>query len=306
MSETTTRRPPQLVSPDRRPVHPNTGFNAERVVRTVLEGLREPDVPGEGDGVRTAYHLCAPAYREEVGGLDGLHDLLETPLYRPLVGHDGVERGALEVDDAVTCATQDVLVVEAGESDDDETPEERTYEFTVEKQSGGKYDGCWLVTDVVLVAARRQPGFQHTPTVSFAGREIKCTRGTPLRDVLLQDAGLSPHNDATAYANCNGNGVCGTCAVQILDMAVGENVGEPTTQERRRTRLPPLHGSDVPNLRLSCQTRVLDDVEVVKHDGLWGQHLEGLDADVPDDDGDDGTDDGHEVAVDPAEYEPGG
>jgi hypothetical protein len=76
-------------------------------------------------------------------------------------------------------------------------------------------------------------------------------------------------------------------------------------------KFPPLRGSDVPNLRLSCQTRVYDDVRVTKHAGLWGQHLSDVDADV-NADGDADTDeplpnadeDGTVITVSSAEYDP--
>jgi ferredoxin len=258
-----------LVPAAERPVHPNTGYTPERVVRTVLEGLRNPNVPDAADGLRTAYHLSSPAYRESVGGFDRFDDRLSSALFRPLVGHDHADRGALDVNDEVTRTTQAVVV----ESDGDEY----TYEFTVAKQSGGKYDGCWLVDDIDLLASGRRPGFTHMPTVEFDGQEIKCEPGSRLRNVLLRASGINPHNDATAFANCGGNGICGTCAVEVETMDVGENVSEQSNQEGRRMRFPPLRGSDVPNLRLACQTKVLDDVRVSKHEGLWGQHVEDAD-----------------------------
>jgi ferredoxin len=344
----------EVVAPDDRPVHPNTGVTPEWVVRAFLEGLREPDAPTDDDGLRSAYHLSAPAYRREVGGFEGFRDRLAAPLFGPLVGHERAERGAVEVNDAVTETTQAVLVAtgdgtggraveraRAGARDgtgahdrggDDEAPDggrlaggsrgrddgrddEYMYEFVVEKQADGKYAGCWLVRDVELTMNSRRPGFRHLPTVEFGGEEIKCEPGAVLRDVLLQAAGVNPHNDRTSYANCSGNGVCGTCAVQVENMVVGENVREPTGQEKRRMKFPPLRGSDVPNLRLACQTRVVDDVRVVKHEGLWGQHLAGIEAETetetettadgaPDGDGDGGGNDGaREVRVEPGEYD---
>jgi ferredoxin len=298
-------RPPLVPVADR-PAHPNTGHSPERVVRTVLEGLREPDTPAEDDGLRSAYHLCTPDYRTSVGGFDRFRDRMESALFRPLVGHVDADRGALDVNDAVTEATQPIVAV----TDD---ADEYTFEFTLVKQADGKYADCWLVAGIDLLSAGRRPGLSHMPTVEFDGREIKCEAGARLRDVLLRAAGLNPHNDATAYANCGGNGLCGTCTVEIMEMDAGEggNVSEPSGQEGRRMKLPPLRGSDVPNLRLSCQTRVYDDIRVTKHAGLWGQHLSDVDADV-NADGDADTDeplpnadaDGTVITVSPAEYDP--
>jgi len=103
------------------------------------------------------------------------------------------------------------------------------------------------------------------PTVRFRGAEIECDEGDVLRDVLL-DAGLSPHNGASDYLNCRGHATCGTCAVEVRG-----RVSEMDDDERRRLSLPP-HDVDS-GLRLSCRTRVLGDVEIVKHPGFWGQKV---------------------------------
>ncbi|MFT4883552.1 MAG: ferredoxin [Natronomonas sp.] len=104
------------------------------------------------------------------------------------------------------------------------------------------------------------------PTVSFEGEEIECEEGATLRDVLLA-AGTSPHNGRADLLNCRGHGTCGTCAVEIE----GE-VSDPTTREKTRLSVPP-HDTDS-GLRLSCQTAVRGDIEVTKHDGFWGQHID--------------------------------
>ncbi len=105
------------------------------------------------------------------------------------------------------------------------------------------------------------------PTIEFEDETIDAEIGENLRQALL-DAGRSPHNGSARYANCRGNGMCGTCAVEIVE---GE-VSEPTGQERRRLKLPP-HSPDS-GLRLSCQLSVEDDLVVRKHPGYWGQKIE--------------------------------
>ncbi|RQG94635.1 2Fe-2S iron-sulfur cluster-binding protein [Natrarchaeobius chitinivorans] len=101
------------------------------------------------------------------------------------------------------------------------------------------------------------------PTIHYDGERLECDRGEILRDALL-NAGLSPHNGAATRLNCGGRATCGTCAVRI-----DGDVSEPSAAERRRLGIPPLRGQD--DLRLSCQTEVLGDVDVRKGDGLWGQ-----------------------------------
>ena len=116
------------------------------------------------------------------------------------------------------------------------------------------------------------------PTIRFQGRTTICKPGVTLRDALL-DAGMTPHHTAVSIFNCHGLGTCGTCAVQVDGAA--DATSPPTTRERWRLGFPP-HRRDA-GLRLACQCRVSGDVEVRKHDGVWGQRIspcEGSDSDI--------------------------
>lgn len=100
------------------------------------------------------------------------------------------------------------------------------------------------------------------PTVTFEDREIECEEGANLRRVL-REAGIEPYNGPMRGLNCRGLGTCGTCAVEV-----DGQVSEPTGIETWRLSFPP-HDPES-GLRLSCQTRVVGDIEVTKHEGLWG------------------------------------
>ncbi|WP_440988956.1 2Fe-2S iron-sulfur cluster-binding protein [Haloarchaeobius baliensis] len=252
-------------------VGPSPDLGPADAVRAQLDALAATDVDvaaAQADGavpdsVRTLFDFSAPAFRTAHGSLDGFATTLLGPIYDRLVGADAIERGPTEREGETF--TQAVL---ARHPDGD-----RTYEFAVSRQTGGKYVGCWMTTAIDLVYDGRSPTFRRTPTVRFADREVTCEVGDQLRAVLLAAEGHSPHNDVTQVANCGGNGLCGTCAV-----GVDGEVSEPESRERRRLNLPP-HDEER-GLRLACQTRVQGDVTVSKHRGLWGQHVE----DVPPDD----------------------
>jgi len=102
------------------------------------------------------------------------------------------------------------------------------------------------------------------PTVRFAGHSVECPTEANLRTVLLR-ARLPLYNGVARAIHCRGFGTCGTCAVQV-DGAVSE----PTAIERARLSLPPHERAS--GLRLACQCRVLGDLSVAEHAGLWGQH----------------------------------
>jgi ferredoxin len=100
------------------------------------------------------------------------------------------------------------------------------------------------------------------PTIEYEGEKIECEEGANLRGAIL-GAGEEAHNGPRALS-CQGNGICGTCAVEIED----GDAGEPSAQERLRLGAPP-HNFAV-GLRLACQVEVTEDLEISKRDGLYG------------------------------------
>lgn len=242
-------------------VGPAPDLDPAAVVRAQLDALDVETADSEGvpASVRTLFDFAAPEFRTAHGSLDGFATTLRGPLYDCLIETTGVERGPSERENG-----EYVQTVVARHPDGD-----RTYEFVLARQTGGKYDGCWMTTAIDLVYDGESPTFRRTPTVRFEDRELTCEVGDELRSVLLAAEGYSPHNDVTQVANCGGNGLCGTCAVDVE----GE-VDEMGSREKRRLSLPP-HDEES-GLRLSCQTHVQGDVTVRKHGGAWGQHVSDL------------------------------
>lgn len=104
------------------------------------------------------------------------------------------------------------------------------------------------------------------PQVLAQGKTIECDRQANLRKILLQN-GVDLYNGGAKVINCRGIGSCGTCAVKVE----GE-VSAVNWRDKTRRSLPP--HSPTTDLRLACQTKVLDHVKVTKFDGFWGQGSE--------------------------------
>ena len=100
------------------------------------------------------------------------------------------------------------------------------------------------------------------PKISFSGQEILCQQGSNLRRVLL-DANLPLYNGIANPIHCRGLGTCGTCAVELEG-----NVSAQTTIEKWRLGFPPHRSGS--GLRLACQCKVLGDLKITKHGGMWG------------------------------------
>ncbi|MCS7047932.1 MAG: (2Fe-2S)-binding protein [Verrucomicrobiae bacterium] len=91
------------------------------------------------------------------------------------------------------------------------------------------------------------------PRVEFlnAAKQIDCGQYANLRKVaLLHDVPV--YKPLHEKFNCHGNGLCGTCLVEVVEGA--ENLSPKTKRE-----LLKLNGQP-PNRRLSCQCQVLGDV----------------------------------------------
>lgn len=244
---------------------PAPSLTPEQVVRAQISSILDATVT-DTDGrssepmspaLRTLFDFAAPGFRSRHGSLEAFAAALSGPMHDRLLAAESIERGPLERE-----GDRATLTVLAGHPAGD-----RTYEFVLTKQSAGKYAACWMTESIDLIYDGASPSFRRMPTVRFGDRELKCDEGATLRDVLLRADGYSPHNEMTQVANCGGNGLCGTCAVDV-----DGDTDEPGSREQRRLDLPPHEESD--GLRLSCQTCVRGDLEVTKHGGLWGQHLE--------------------------------
>lgn len=101
------------------------------------------------------------------------------------------------------------------------------------------------------------------PLVKFEreGRTIEVPRGANLRKVALK-AGINVYKGINQVLNCQGHGLCGTCRVEIIQG--DKNVNSKTMKEEWVLRGKFLIAHKVkPNLRLSCQVRVEDDIVVL-------------------------------------------
>ncbi len=101
------------------------------------------------------------------------------------------------------------------------------------------------------------------PIVKFEreGRSIEVPKGANLRKVALK-AGINVYKGINQVLNCQGHGLCGTCRVEIIQG--DKNVNSKTPKEEWVLRGKFLIAHKVkPNLRLSCQVKVEDDIVVL-------------------------------------------
>lgn len=103
------------------------------------------------------------------------------------------------------------------------------------------------------------------PRITFANTTIDCQTGDNLRRVLM-NADLPLYNGIAKTIHCRGMGTCGTCALEIEG-----DVSPQSAVEKWRLSFPPHQSQN--GLRLACQCKVLGDLNIKKHAGMWGSNL---------------------------------
>lgn len=95
-------------------------------------------------------------------------------------------------------------------------------------------------------------------TLQNEGKTIEAEEGANLRKTLLKN-GVSPYKGLDKLLNCLGNGLCGTCRVEVAD---GKGVSPMTPlEESALVGFIPVYGRQIPkNVRLSCRATVKGDM----------------------------------------------
>lgn len=96
------------------------------------------------------------------------------------------------------------------------------------------------------------------PTVEFLneGKKVDCGQYANLRKVALLN-GVEVYKGLDKFANCRGNGLCGTCVMEIIEGA--QNLSPKNWREQHCFKLK----AKPDNYRLSCQCQVLGDLVCV-------------------------------------------
>lgn len=100
------------------------------------------------------------------------------------------------------------------------------------------------------------------PVVHFVNQDkrIEAEEGANLRKVARAH-GINPYTGLNKIFNCRGNGLCGTCRVEIVD---GKGASSQTKSEENALRgyMPFYARKWDKNVRLSCRVEVKEDMQV--------------------------------------------
>ena len=97
-------------------------------------------------------------------------------------------------------------------------------------------------------------------TLVTEGKTIEVAEGANLRKVLLKN-GISPYVGKDKLLNCLGNGLCGTCRVEVVD---GKGAPPMTPlEDAALVGLVPFYARQIPkNVRLACRIAVTKDMAI--------------------------------------------
>lgn len=135
-------------APDADP-EPSPDLSPADVVRAQVQALQHNDDPRPDAGIEAAFRFASPGNRAATGPLPRFARMVRGPVYGDMLGFASAEYGEVAVEG--DRAAQRVTLVQ----DDGRRV---TYVFTLSRQVGGAYDGCWMTDGV----ARRPPSVNGT------------------------------------------------------------------------------------------------------------------------------------------------
>jgi hypothetical protein len=118
---------------------PSPDLSPKEGVRLQVEALGANDQPYEDAGIEAAFGFASPANKRATGPLRRFRALFDTPVYGPMVDHEGATYSEVQVKGDVARIG---VLLETGDGD------RVGYLFRLSRQSGPPHDGCWM-TDAV-------------------------------------------------------------------------------------------------------------------------------------------------------------
>lgn len=129
---------------------PSTEHSPGKVVRIVVDALRENERRGGDEGIATVFRFASPGNRASTGPLERFTRMIKHG-YSDMLGHVGARFEEMRVVDDK--ALQVVWLT---------TPSgtEMGYAFQLGRQSGGEFDGMWMTEAVLPLGEGERSGLR--------------------------------------------------------------------------------------------------------------------------------------------------
>jgi ferredoxin len=101
------------------------------------------------------------------------------------------------------------------------------------------------------------------PKIAFINekKDVEVPEGTNLREAAIK-AGVPVYRKMHELLNCRGKGFCATCRMLVVGNTI-QNCSPMTPLEKMRLKLSYVYIGFENEMRLSCQTRIKGDIQVI-------------------------------------------
>ncbi len=120
-------------------IQPSPNLSPTEVVKIQIEALGKNDMPHLNRGIEIAFRFASPENKIATGPLERFTQMVSSPVYRPLLNHRTAEYGPIEVTGDLAVQPVTLIAQDGGKVG---------YIFSLSKQAGGPYDGCWMTDGV--------------------------------------------------------------------------------------------------------------------------------------------------------------
>jgi hypothetical protein len=120
---------------------PKPELSPEEVIAIQLKAFQENDEKDRG--IETVFSFAAPENKKYTGPLDFFKAMVKNPTYDPLLNLKKYNPRKMHVEGN---SAQQIVVIT------DRTGKKAAYLFTLSRQTGGPYKGCWMTSSVIRLA----------------------------------------------------------------------------------------------------------------------------------------------------------
>jgi hypothetical protein len=127
---------------------PSPDFGPEEVVRLVVDALQHNADSYNDEGIRVTFNFASPKNKRMTGPLPIFIQMVKSPHYRLMLGHQHAEFGTLETNGSTV---RQRVTLHDGEN------RGTTFIFVLSCQSKGPHAGCWMTDAVLLDSDNQKP-----------------------------------------------------------------------------------------------------------------------------------------------------
>ncbi len=117
---------------------PSPDLSPAQIIALQLKALQANDATDEG--IAITFNFASPANKEATGPLEQFKELVKNPVYEPMLNFRSYTANKIHIEDN---EAQQIAIIT------DKNGNKAAYLFSLSKQTGGPYKGCWMTDSVI-------------------------------------------------------------------------------------------------------------------------------------------------------------